>query len=263
MCGLAENSCSLPGAGSGPWDKKRYMCDDGESRPSNAFCSKNNQGYTATNMAPAGQDFVVSLFDTGVTLQPQTKYSLVVRARNKATSGNPKLPSSNTARYGIGWASNVLHFETLAVPHTPYNTSFAPREVALEWQPYTAGAAMPSEYTITCVTTAANGTSITLSMTTPCDASSSASNPSLCMATFGGLVPAMVNEFTIQARVLGVLSGPSDPFKEPVRLHAGIAVQVTRGFAARRLTVLGLGWASWRRHCDGRWAASILRCSPS
>ena len=80
------------------------MCDDGSSRGSNVLCSATQGGtIPRLNKAPAGQNFVISLFEDGVSLHPQTQYSLAVRARNKRPNGEPQNlppPQANRKRRG-------------------------------------------------------------------------------------------------------------------------------------------------------------------
>ena len=200
------SSCTLGGPGTTPWNNKRYMCADGNSRPSNRQCS---YGGTADGMpgqsypmAPASQSFTINMIGSTVDLTPQTSYKLVIRARNSC-SGN--LPGTSTKRCGIGWASNVLSFTTLAVPGTPTSTTITPRTIALSWPAYTAAGSQPDSYTVTCVTTAQNGTSVTYTRV-----AASTPSPNLQTTTFDGLVPGLSATFTVQATVSGVLTGPSD-----------------------------------------------------
>ena len=70
-------------------------------------------GYTSMLMAPANAPFVVSQLTGWTDLQPETHYSLVVRARNRLN--NDQVPGTNSAVYGIGWKSNVLRLKISTV----------------------------------------------------------------------------------------------------------------------------------------------------
>ena len=187
------SSCSLSSITSGPWAKKRYMCSD--LTTSAYLSSEGPPNGACASMATAGTDFPIEMLNKNVNLQPETPYSIIVRAVNADTCGSC---GSGRRCCGIGWASNRLDFTTEPVPSTPTAALITSRAIHLEWDPYVD--AYSYEVTIEMTNkTVGNFTYVNTSLTNE--------------VWFTGLTPGLPCTFTVRARknsASGVMTGPSE-----------------------------------------------------
>ncbi|KAL1524777.1 hypothetical protein AB1Y20_019659 [Prymnesium parvum] len=131
----------------GVWYNHAYMCADGAA----VSLVWQPEGCTG-GYAAAGSDFTITSLRLAQrdALEPETEYSIVVRAKNAL---------------GIGFASEVLTFVTNPVPELPTNTSFLPRELHLVWKEYSPnGVDVPTNHSITLAGTNRSGGAYTFTV---------------------------------------------------------------------------------------------------
>jgi hypothetical protein len=136
------------GLGTSSWCSRKYMCQNDQYRSTSGWSEISNPNYRNKNTwgrpslcSPSiaadssqhttvgfrltdGSPYVTNEIEGTSTLQPETDYTVVVRAEND---------------YGTGWPSDPVSFTTKTVPSTPTLVSETSRSITVEWNQYTDG----------------------------------------------------------------------------------------------------------------------------
>ena len=103
----------------GAWGRPNNICSGGSS-----IATDSSQHTTVGFRLTDGSPYVTNEIEGTSTLQPETNYTVIVRAENA---------------YGTGWPSDPVNFTTKTVPSTPTLVSETSRSITVEWNQYTDG----------------------------------------------------------------------------------------------------------------------------
>ena len=204
--------------GASAWCSRKYMCNNDAYTPTTGWSSNSDDNYMNKGIwgrptvcsgslsiantlswhttdgfrLTDGSPYVRNAIEDKDTLQPETSYTVVVRAVNA---------------YGTGWSSDPVSFTTKTVPSTPTLSSQTSRTLTIAWNEYNDGG-VATAYKVYCngdFQTGGNGMAWAYTKQTL-----EATDVTSLLHTFENLTPGQAYTFWVKAVTLsGSDTGPS------------------------------------------------------